>query len=240
MEKDIKQLLDMGRAAFEKNDYARALAFFSEILGESGQFADVYNMLGVIFYDKGNYPAARTAFRRALEINPDFSDAALNLIITLNDMGVQESDRKATLESLGVKVPQRDDMDEYVKNRLANRYCEIGEIYAGINRFDEAIEEYKRALALRPEFHDIRLLMAVACKNKGDLAAAIAECSIILNKKPEFHEARNLLGLCHHIAGDNDSAMTQWRQVLSLDRENKLAKLYLSSVQEKLKEKENS
>ncbi len=233
MSEDIKRLLEQGKAAFDKRDYKKALTIFTEVLRQSSGFADVYNMIGIIFHEQGNHRAARNAFKHALEINPNFADAALNLMITLNDMGVPQEERKAEFDSLKVKVPVRNELDDYLKAKLANKYAEIGRIYLSVGKADLAIAEFERALELKPEYFDIRLLLATALKEKGDLRAAIAECRSILSSRPDMLDARTLLGLCFHMQGEDENAIREWKKVLEKNPEHRLAKIYLSTVEER-------
>ena len=59
-------------------------------LGGIETFADVHNMMGVIHHDRGRLEEARDAFRKALTINPKYTEAALNLSVTCNDLGEYE------------------------------------------------------------------------------------------------------------------------------------------------------
>ena len=231
MDDELKRLLEQGRAAFAQKDYQRALTLFSEVIKLSGSFADVHNMLGMIFHRQGNYPAARNAFKRSLEINPDFAEPAMNLMVTLNDMGVPQEERRQEFDRLGVAVPQRGALDDFLKSKLANMYYDIGRIWDSVDKYDQAVDEYKRALKLKPEYHDIRLALAGAYRKMDQVRDAIAECHAILTRKASYVAARNLLGLCFHIQGEEDKAIAEWGKVITEDPDNRLAKVYLASVE---------
>ena len=230
MDDELKRLLEQGRTAFAQQDYQRALTIFSEVIKLSGAFADVHNMLGMIFHRQGNYPAARNAFRRALEINPEFAEPAMNLMVTLNDMGVPQEERRVEFERLGVDVPQRGSLDDFLKSKLSNMYYDIGRIWDSVDKYEEAIDEYKRALKLKPEYHDIRLSLAGAYRKLDRVRDAIAECHAILTRKSTYTAARNLLGLCFHIQGEEEKARAEWEKVIADEPDNRLAKVYLASV----------
>src|SRR5262249_40889063 len=58
-------------------------------------FADVHNLLGVALGERERWPEAVAAFRRALEANPEYPFARLNLAFALAEAG---HDREATEE----------------------------------------------------------------------------------------------------------------------------------------------
>ena len=87
MDEKIKHMLSLGREHFESGEYDRAEKLLTQVIRENRSFADVHNMLGVIFHDQGRFTQAQECFERALDINPSYTDAALNLAVTYNDLG---------------------------------------------------------------------------------------------------------------------------------------------------------
>ena len=79
MDLALKQLLTLGRGYFEKKQYERAEKYLSQIVEQNQSFADVYNMLGVIYHDVGQFSRAQQCFEEALKINPAYTEASLNL-----------------------------------------------------------------------------------------------------------------------------------------------------------------
>ena len=65
----------------------------------------------------------------------------------------------------------------------------IGASNAALMQFDAAIESYKQALRIKPDFADAYYNMGVALNDKGDPEAAIESYKKALRIKPDFVDA---------------------------------------------------
>jgi len=63
---------------------------FDELLSVDPSFLKGYNNKGTIYFNQKNFQEAYTLFKRALEINPNYETARINIGITLNEMGKSE------------------------------------------------------------------------------------------------------------------------------------------------------
>jgi tetratricopeptide (TPR) repeat protein len=76
----------LGRLAWEAGDHQTALSLLER--ATSGEApASVWFDLGVVRQDLRDHAAAAEAYRKALDIKPDYAEAALNLGIALQDCG---------------------------------------------------------------------------------------------------------------------------------------------------------
>jgi tetratricopeptide (TPR) repeat protein len=76
----------LGRLAWEDGDYASALSLLERAtIGEAP--ASVWFDLGVVRQDLRDHAAAAEAYRKALDIKPDYAEAALNLGTVLQESG---------------------------------------------------------------------------------------------------------------------------------------------------------
>ena len=129
MDDTLKQALTLGRGYYLKREYALAEQYLTEVVERNQSFADVYNMLGVIYHDQGQYQKAQRAFEAALRLNPGYTDAALNLAVTYNDTGrykdAQETYRHALTRSGATETR----LDRFVAGKLANMYADIADVY---------------------------------------------------------------------------------------------------------------
>ena len=83
----VRDLVTRGREHYTAREYDLAEACLTAVLKENLAYADVYDMLGVIYHQGGRLSDAEAMFQRALEINPAYTEAALNLAVTYNDLG---------------------------------------------------------------------------------------------------------------------------------------------------------
>jgi len=87
MDDHFKQLLLLGREHYAKREYDKAEPLLRQVAKHTDRLADVFDMLGVIAHNRGDFTLARDWFERALVLNPSYTEAQLNLMVTLNDLG---------------------------------------------------------------------------------------------------------------------------------------------------------
>ncbi|HVI95154.1 MAG TPA: tetratricopeptide repeat protein [Anaeromyxobacter sp.] len=227
MDDTLKQALALGRGYYLKKDYGLAEQYLTQIVEQNQSFADVYNMLGVIYHDQGQYQKALRAFEAALRINPGYTDAALNLAVTYNDTGRYKDAQDTYRHALSRSGASPGKLDRFVQGKLANMYADIGDVYLSAGLYAEAIAEYRRALALGPTFVDLRAKLAGALRDSGERDAAIAEYEEVVRQAPSFVPARLNLGLSLYAAGRKEDATAHWRKVLEISPGNRNAEMYL-------------
>lgn len=232
MDERARELLKMGREAYRKKEYSRAEDHLSQLLELHNDFADVYNMLGVIFHDRGLFSKAQKSFQRALEINPSYTEAAMNLAVTHNDLGRYEEARRIYGSLLAGGRSEPGDLDPFVRGKVANMYAEIGDVYQSSGLHERAAIEFRKALDLGPGFVDIRLKLAQALSDGGNRDDAVSELRQILNDRPTFVAARVHLGITLYAQGKHSDAVAEWREALRLDPSNKSCQMYLNLVKE--------
>ena len=227
----LERLLAEGQDAFRSADYVRAEALFKQAIenGAAG-YADVHHTLGIIYHTWGQFPKARAAFEDALKINPRYTEAALNLAITYNDLG-----RYAEAQELFARVrPSPEErIDKFTRGKIANLHKATGEAYRSAGLAQEAAAEYRKALALCPEFIDIRMELAHAVAEAGDVDAAIAEMEEVLARRPEYEPALLHLGLFRHRTGDIEGAKRAFSEVLGRSPAHERALMYLRMLEPK-------
>ena len=81
MDKETLAKLDRGRDYYDNREYDKAEPLLLEVAESQAGFADVMNMLGVIYHDRGEVGRAQEYFEKALRLNPRYTEAALNLAV---------------------------------------------------------------------------------------------------------------------------------------------------------------
>src|SRR5512133_1427989 len=85
MDDHDRQLLLLGREHFEHGEYEKAEYLLRQVVNKADRFADVHHMLGIIAHHGGDFVKAESCFVRAIQINPNYTDAQLNLMVTYNE-----------------------------------------------------------------------------------------------------------------------------------------------------------
>ena len=131
--------------------------------------AVMYNGLGIAYVKDGRSDAAKTAFIRALQLEPEFAEAHYNLANLHADAG----DRAAAIASFSAAVEHNESFRE-ARYRLAEMHAEAGS-------YELAMTELKRAAGLEPEptaERDLRPVETVLA-TRGDIQREIATSGTI-------------------------------------------------------------
>ena len=230
MDEHLRQLLLLGREHYGKGEYDQAAELLQQVIGQTDRFADVFDMLGVIAHSRGDLGLARQHFEKAVSLNPNYTEAQLNLMVTLNDLGEYERARQI-YSGIRHRGGGGRELDPFAKGKLANMHAELSQAYQDIGMTLEAIHELEKAVTLCPTFADLRSRLGVLYRDAGDLKRARDQFEAAKAANPRFLNARILLGVLHLSAGNNDQAIAELNEVLELDPANKGAQMYLRIAQ---------
>lgn len=230
MDEELRQLLTLGRSHYQRKEYERAEGYLTQVLERNQSFADVYNMLGVIYANRGEFERSRQCFEQALKLNPGYTEASLNLAVVYNDTGRYKEAKAVYDAALSRTTDAPDEMDPFVKGKIANMYADIGDAFVSSGLWDQAVKEYQHALSLGPTFVDIRMKLAGALRDGGHKEEAIAELNRVVEERPAWLPARVALGVALYAAGRADEAVATWEEVLNRSPGNKTADMYLTLV----------
>ncbi|WP_165703667.1 tetratricopeptide repeat protein [Enhygromyxa salina] len=230
MESEIRVHINAGREHYLAAEYQKALPHLTKVLEHHDDFADIHNMLGICLQHLSRTDEARLNFERALELNPAYTEAALNLAVCYNELG-RYDDAKAVYERAAEGRESRatavDNLDGYVRGKLANLHRELGLAYEGVGMLAQAVEQFRCALQLCPTFVDIRTKLATTLRDAGHIDEAIDELIGVRDAKPEYLAARLHLGVTFWSAKRKDEARAEWKAVLEFEPDNARAQMYL-------------
>ena len=102
--KAVESLCEQADSAYNKEDYAQAVALYNKILAENGRSADVYYNLGNAWYRRGNSAQAVLAYERALRVDPTHVDARNNLKFVNSRLEDKPEDNNSFLTSLHLSI----------------------------------------------------------------------------------------------------------------------------------------
>lgn len=237
IEIDQHELLSKGRHCFDRGDFKRAFVIYNELLeaadpvNDRALLVECYFQMGNIFHHQGEIGKAIKAFNKVLELEPSHTDASISLSVLYNDIGHYESAKKIfTQANERVKAQgQGGGVDDiHVNKKFASKHFEIAEMYMSYNRYDEALFEYNKVIALDPKFLSVRVKVAKVYAKKNFMAKAFDELKRLKNEEPNFMEARVALGVLYYGCGQILEAQSEWERVLAKDSSNQEASMYLN------------
>lgn len=231
MDDRIKQLLLLGREHYAKGELEKAEHALRLVLDEEDRFADVHDMLGVIAHQRGNFVQAERHFQRALEINPGYTEAALNLAVTYNDRG-----KYAAARELHEQIQARRDasphdrLDPFARGKIANMHADLSQAYSDCGLIDDAVAELTKAVMLCPQFADLRTRLGNLLREQGDVDGARREHQAAVEARPTYVPARIQLGVTMLALGEPEAAAAEWQVALDHEPDNARAKMYLRAL----------
>jgi tetratricopeptide (TPR) repeat protein len=215
-----------------RKDFGGAQALVRERLRLRPEDADAHYFQGVIAYFQGQMSQTVEHLRRCLSIDPKHTDAAICLSVLYNDVGKYD-DAKQVFEQANQSVLHKRIGDDLaIDKKFAVKHLELADLYFRYRRYNEAIEEYGKAILLDPESLDIRIRRAKAFAKKGFVPRAMQELQQLKLEQPRFTAARIQLGLLHYSQGNLLDAELEWEGVLEVDSSHREAKAYLAMAKQ--------
>jgi tetratricopeptide (TPR) repeat protein len=227
MDDHLKQLLLLGREHYQKREFDKAEYLLKQVVQQTDRFADVFDMLGVISHAQGDFAQAEQYFEKAVSLNPNYTEAQLNLMVTYNDLGKYDSAREIYARIRGRASGSAGQADPFAMGRIANMHAEISQAYQDAGMPAEAVLELERAVALCPTFADLRTRLATLYRDLGHKDRAREQLEIGKQHNPNYVQARVLLGVALLSAGEYGPAIGEFEAVLARDSEHKSAQMYL-------------
>ena len=229
---DADALLERARASFDRRDYVAALADLREITEHHPHFADVRHLMGLCLSFLNQPENALDQFDRALAENEGYVEAHLNRAITLNELGRYDEAREAFERAAHSEKKVGGRFPASVSARLANAHAGVGELYMAAADAVDAAEQFRRALELRPSFHDIRNRLGEALMQMGKLEEARGEFERALDGNGRFLQARLNLGLIYYRLGDAGRARDHWEEARSQEPSSPQVRAYMRLLQQ--------
>ena len=186
-----------------QGDYAAALALLWEAAGLAPRDPDIQNALGQALERIGALDAAVSAYRAALHENPQFTKASNNLILALVKVG---NGKEAVERARGRVAASPNDPGAHFTLGLAQSEQDIG----------EAIESFRRALALDPGYALARYNLALALNRSDRASEAVEELkrTLATDARAETHY---MLGVIYWHQGDFDGATRELKAAIAAE-----------------------
>lgn len=231
MDLDTETLIQRGRDAFERRQYDVALAAFREVLEANPGFADIRHMTGLCLSFLGEPEQALEEFDRALSINDEYAEAHLHRGIALSELGRFDEAQAAFTEAARLESEPGVRFPRVVSARLANAHMELGDLYLAAGGLEEAADQYRRAIRLRPGFLDIRQKLGHVLIGLGSLHEAELELEAVLAGNPRFLAARLNLGLVYFRRGELERAAQEWQTCREQNPDHPQVKAFLALLE---------
>jgi tetratricopeptide (TPR) repeat protein len=223
-------LLSLAKERFAVRDYHGAALLLTSLTEEGPAFADAFNLLGLSLALVDRHSDALGAFDQALRVNPRYVEAYLNRAVILNQLGREDEAQTSMARAEELGAADESGYPAVVANKLANAHLSLANDYRAAGSIDRAIEQYERALALRPSFQDIRLALGRALIEAGRYPEAVRALDEVLRVRPTWLDGMLLRGLAAYLQGDLETAGTIWDDASARHPEEPRLEIYRSML----------
>lgn len=96
----------------------------------------------------------------------------------------------------------------------------LGEVFSALDKDDEAIKNYEKALSLDKDLTEINVPLGILFYQKGEIAKADTFLTRALAASPDNADTQYFLGLIRYSQNRNQEALTAFRQAVKADPTN--------------------
>jgi tetratricopeptide (TPR) repeat protein len=164
-----------------------------------------YENLGGVLLKDGRVDQAREQFQKALDINPNDTEA-------MNELGVATMQQGKTEDAIALYLRAL----EIAPNK-AETHINLGVALLQKGEPEKAANHFQHAAQIEPRNAKARLDLASAYVQEGQWADAVAQFQRASEMEPDNAETRYGLGSALERAGRHDEAMAQFRKALEID-----------------------
>ncbi|MDR0829278.1 MAG: tetratricopeptide repeat protein [Prevotellaceae bacterium] len=195
----------LGNVYFDIQDYDKVIEYNKKAITLKPDYEAAYFNTGLAYRNKQDYDKSIEYFQKVIELNPDDANAYLNI----GDAYFQKQDDDKTIEfwqkaiDLSPHNPNNDKM-----------YFAIGCLYLDGQKFEEAVENFDKAVAINIDYKDAWYFRGIALMQDEKLDDAIKSFDHALIIDPEdkdclFNKALAMseVARCEDAIGSFDKAL---------------------------------
>ena len=222
--------VNLGNIYLELNRLADAESSFREALALDKNSPAAYYGLGQVALAKRNYAEAANHFEKALAEVPDANRVHYSLAMAYRGLGDAEKVRAhlAQQGSVGVRVadPILDALPELIEGERVHLIR--GKLAVGFQRYAEAAEEFRKAVAAKPDSVSAHLNLGTTLTQLRDLQGATEQFEEVLRIDPRNTVAH--FNLAVNLANENqhEQAVAHLQSVLAVAPDDLGSRLFLA------------
>jgi tetratricopeptide (TPR) repeat protein len=181
-------------ARIDANQLDAALKLADLAVGRYPNSSQMQQLLGVVLFKMGSNEQARTAFRRAIELDPGIAQNYYDLAL-VNLSEKQYAQAVPPLEACLRLDPSN-----------AEAHVLLGRAYHNLNQTALAIEQFEKAIAIEPQLPLAHYHLGYAYQSQGNLNGALEEFKKEIQDNPTFYNSFWLAGNIELQRGEPDAA----------------------------------
>jgi len=201
----------LGLVRFQAGNFAEGEQYIQKAIARNDGNPLFYFNLANIQNSQDKKDQAVRAYRRALDINPDYYQAAANLGGIYKDLGLLKEAIKQLETALRINPK-----DAIACNNL-------GTVYRQQNNNEQAERFFRQAIQIRPQYAEALSNLGILLRDKGEIADAESACRQAVDLSPELSELWVNLGSVTAKAWRLKEAIECYRRALDISPGNAIA-----------------
>jgi tetratricopeptide (TPR) repeat protein len=161
-----------------------------------------YNNLGVLYFQKQDFPRAASAFGSAHELQPNDPEIAFNLGLALYKSG-------RTSEAIPPLIAGA------ASSHAIDAHYLLGACYYSQKQWEKSIAELERFRSSEPNRPQALFILALAYRYAGKPAASLDAASLLLKSHPESPFTHELLAEAYDKDGQPDKAIAEFQKAIA-------------------------
>ncbi len=226
-----EQIINQAFKFHSQGNISEAVKYYKQLINQGFNDHRVFSNYGLILQGLGKLQDAELSCRKAIEINPNFTQAHSNLGNILKDLGqLQEAElsyRKAI----------------ELNPNFAEAHLNLGTILKDLGKLQDAELSCRKAIEIKPNFADAHLNLGTILKDLGKLQDAELSYQKAIEIKPDYAMAQSNLGNILRDFGKLKEAELSYRKAIAIEPDYAMAQSNLGNILKdlgKLKEAELS
>jgi Flp pilus assembly protein TadD len=233
LEEQAEALEKTGNEAAVEID-EKALAAYEKVLMLEPPLPDALFNAGFFFMRRKDYARARSCFNAYLPLgdDEDKKEEAETLAKDIESRGLDDESFREAVELIRAGEDEEGllTIKDFLERRptVWNGWFVLGWALRKLERWEDGLESFKKAVELGADSGDVRNEMAICLIELGDLKNARKELEAALKEEPENVKIISNLGVVALKNGDDDEAAAFFRTVLELDPNDPVANSFFS------------
>lgn len=222
--------VNLGNIFLELNRLEEAVESFNAALQIDPNNPAAHHGLGQVSMSRRNYAEAVDHFNKTLAQVPGANRVHYSLAMAYRGLGDAEKVKEhlAQQGTVGVRVsdPLIDGLADLIEGERV--YLSRGKLAFEAKRYADAVTEFRKAVAAKPDSVTARINLGAALTQMGDVSGAVEQFEEALRIEPGKANAHYNLAVLLTGQNKHDQAIAHLRSVLSVDQNDLSARLLLA------------
>ncbi len=218
-----QELINKALSLYNQGQLNSAIELAKDLILNYRNSFVIWNILGASYKNSGKIDDAEIAFRKVVELKPNYPDGYSNLGVILQEKGMLDDAILAFNKALSLKS---DYAEAYFNKGIALKYK---------GKLKEAIEAHNKAIAIKPDYAEAYSAKGIALQEQGEFAEAAVAFRKAIAIKPDYAEVHRNLSIIIKYKTD-DPQIGAVKELLRSSKVSEQEKCHLHFTMAKMEE----